>query len=46
MSSRVNLCHYQAKLSEARRGEITVSAAALELATLVLGPHIKVRVVA
>jgi antitoxin HicB len=32
--------------SKAKRGEITVSAAALELATLVLGPHIKVRVVA
>ena len=32
--------------SKAKRGEITVYAAALELATLVLGPHIKVRVVA
>jgi len=32
--------------SKAKRGEITVLAAALELATLVLGPHIKVKVVA
>ena len=32
--------------SKAKKGEITVSAAALELATLVLGPNIKVRVVA
>ena len=32
--------------SKAKRGEITVSAAALELATLVHGPHIKVREVA
>ena len=32
--------------SKAKQGEITVSAAALELATLVLGPNIKVRVVA
>lgn len=32
--------------SKAKRGEITVSAAALELATLVLGRHIEVRVAA
>ena len=32
--------------SKAKRGEITVSAAALERATLVLGRHIEVRVAA
>ena len=46
LSFYVESCRPLPLPSKAKRGEITVSAAALELATLVLGPHIKVRVVA
>jgi len=46
LSFYVESCRPLPLPSKAKRGEITVYAAALELATLVLGRHIEVRVVA
>ena len=46
LSFYVESCRPLPLPSKAKRGEITVSAAALERATLVLGRHIEVRVAA